>query len=286
MIGRLLLLASLAAPVLAAQGTTPVFEVAVVRPSPPNAQVAFRTPIAGGQLTATGRSVTDLVKFAYGLLLDAEVVDGPAWVRTERFDVVASVEKGKTYDQVRLMMRALLAERFKLATHADTREMSVLSLVRSERSGTFGAKMQRASSECRRVLGLNGEEMPLPPLAKNGSPPNPAPSAPSRCGAMYAPGHISTREVTMGQFARGLSQVLGRPVVDDTGLSGYFDLDVEFSRDLALNADPAASNRSDDDLSRPTIYTALQEQVGLRLASRRAAISVLVIDAIERPAPE
>jgi uncharacterized protein (TIGR03435 family) len=260
------------------------FEVASVKPSPRDGQTTFRLPVAGGQLTATGLPVRELVKFAYALL-DFEVVGGPEWAAGERFDIAAKVEGDAPIEQVRGMMRTLLADRFKLVTRMQARERSVLALGFSDRNQTLGPKLQRAGAQCRQVLNVNGELLPLSRLAAITDSPNPDPKAPSRCGAMYVPGHISAREVNMKQFARGLSQIVGIPVVDKTTLSGYFDLDVEFSNEQALLA-PDATRPPDVDSNRPTIYAALQEQLGLKLSSDRAPVTVFVIDRVERPTPD
>jgi uncharacterized protein (TIGR03435 family) len=169
-----------------------------------------------------------------------------------------------------MMVRALLAERFKLKMHTEPREQPVFALVMSRRDGQLGEHLKKSNTDCK-----------LPSAPRTGPIDL---SVPNQCMVlMGGPGRMNFRGVTMETLAAQLSDRVGRSVVDRSGLEGRYDLDVEFSPQplQAGGADPAAADRPASDAA--SLYTAIQEQLGLKLDSQKGSIDVTVIDSVERP---
>ena len=188
-----------------------------------------------------------------------EFIGGPDWISTDRFDIEGSVEGTPTQDQMLEMLRSLLADRFKLAVHRETRQMPAYSLTLARGNGRLGAELRAVP--------------PCTPAAA--SPASPA----RRCGGFaVGAGSLKGTGVTMTQLATELpSATEGRYVVDRTGLSGTFDVN------LTWNAEALSPTATSTD-SAASILAAIQEQLGLRLVSITTPIEVIVIDRAERPA--
>ncbi len=234
----------------------------------------------GGFLSATGFPLITYIAFAYKLMgndfqsLQSEL---PAWAATDRFDIQARAHGDPTKDQMRLMMRALLEDRFKLAVHNETREVAALALLLLKPDKT-GPQLQRHTGDA-----------PCPTDATTA--PGQAPLAnglPVLCGGIFGtpasvPGRVraAARSVPMGLIATSLTGAgnLGRPVVDHTGLSGTFDFSLEWTPEIN---GPAPADFTPDQ-SGPTFVEALKEQLGLKLESTKAPIEVFVVDHVERP---
>jgi uncharacterized protein (TIGR03435 family) len=265
----------------------PTFEVASVKPNRSGERGRlFRFP-PGGQFTATNMQLRDLIRFAYGLQ-EFQISGGPNWVDSDHFDIVAKAEGNPAPEQVRLMMRALLAERFKLTVHNELKELPIYALVVANRDGKLGSQLQRSGADCVPMRPPPGGTLPPLPSAAAGPPRPPDPNGPPRCGAMFGPARITAREMTMTQLANGLTMLVRRVVIDRTGLSGGFDLDVDFTPDQMPPAGqaqvpPGAPPLPSIDPNGPSIFTALQEQLGLKLDPRRGPVDVLVIDRVEHP---
>ena len=179
------------------------------------------------------------------------------------------------------MLRALLESRFALATHRETRQLPIYELVLSRADGRPGPGLRPSSPECAGIrFPTLAPGMPVPP------PPPPGPAqmlplgvgTPLRCPSVFAAGWISGREVTLDILATRLSLLAGRPVVNRTGLTGSFDVDLAYTPDAAFGP-PAPFARADG----PSLFTGLQEQLGLRLDAARGPVDVLVIDRVEQP---
>jgi uncharacterized protein (TIGR03435 family) len=188
-----------------------------------------------------------------------EFAGGPDWINTAHFDIEARAQGNPSQDQMLEMLRTMLAERFKLVVHKEVKDSPVYALTVARRDGRLGPRLQRAETEC------------APP---DSTPPSP--QAPERrCGFKLGNGALSGRGATMARLASELSFV-GRQVVDRTSLMGSFDVDLEWAPDAsgaALSPDTGAS-----------IFTALQEQLGLKLEPSTAPLEIVVIDSAERPA--
>lgn len=271
-------------PVAAQQAATgPVFEAASVRPNTSRNQGWNLEPQAGGRLTGTNVSAATLIRFAYDLP-DFQISGGPSWLASDRFDVAAKANGDVPLDQKRLMLRALLAERFKLTVHTETRELPIYALVMARSDGRPGAQLRRTEADCAR-------EAPAPDdWARIGHPSGARP-----CGFFgFAPGTdfprgrggLAFRGLTLAMFAQRLMPIVRRPVTDQTGLSGYFDADFDFLAELPPPPPPPGLPNAFGSDPFVSIFTVLPEQLGLKLDSRRGPVDVLVIDRVGPPAPE
>jgi uncharacterized protein (TIGR03435 family) len=251
-----------AAALLSAQDPgLPSFEVASVKPHKSVEQTSSSVVLPGGRYTATNATLRMLMRTAYGAH-DDQIIGGPNWTSSERFDIVGKAEGNPpttTFrDQARLMLRQLLADRFKLALHHEIRDISIYALVIARRDGKLGPQLRPSNAvDCTATKAPN-------PIASS------APAA---------------RTTIFSTFVTGLSNWTDRLVFDHTALAGTFDWDVQW-RPEPLTADlpNAASDRPSD--AGISLFTALQEQLGLRLESTKGPVDVLVIDHVEQPTPD
>jgi uncharacterized protein (TIGR03435 family) len=242
-------------PSLMAADANPVFEVATIKPSNPDAR-GSRINIDRSNRFSTGNtSLSDLIKFAYNLH-PQQISGGPAWLETEKYDLTAKADvPGQPNDkQVKAMLQKLLADRFKLTFHRDKKVLSVYAVT----VGKTGAKL--AKSE--------GNPNSLPFLGFRGL------------------GNLVVRNATIADFAALMqSNVLERPVVDQTGLPARFDFTLAWTPD-ASQFDGRGANvppPSDNAEVPPDLFTAIQQQLGLKLESTKAPVDVFVIDRVEKP---
>ena len=267
----------------------PSFEVASLKPNKSGSNnIGIRFP-GVGQFNVINMPLREMIRFAYDLQ-PMQIEGGPDWISSDRFDIVAKAEGRPTMPQVNAMLRSLLAERFALRTHVETRELPIYELVVARADKRLGAQLQPAASECRPLRTPNAAPKPPPPPSGGPGPETIPPSDDGsnlRCGALFGPGFITLRQFTMARFARDLSMVARRIVVDRTGLAGRYDIDVEFSPEFrpappAGAPDLAPAVTSDG----PSLFTAIQEQLGLKLESARGPVEVLVVDQADRPMPD
>jgi len=280
----------LKAPQLRAQSQTvpsvgPVFEVASVKPTK-TSNMAVVQIYPGGRLRVTNFGLGGLIKRAFRLnglaLQENQLIGGPDWIRFEGFDIEAKAEGDASSEQLLLMLRALLVDRFKLKVHTETRELPLYALVLNRKDGRTGPDLKPSvEGECDRSL-----------------PTAPGLQAPTtgdrpRCGMFSPAGHWTGRGTILSSLAQDLSRVTGRLVVNRTGLTGTFDLDLHWTDLSALlssgggNSDSNVGNSPASSIppDGTSLFTALQEQLGLKLESTRGAVDVLVIDSVERPTP-
>jgi uncharacterized protein (TIGR03435 family) len=255
---------------------SPAFEVASVKPNKsgdPNGSTNFQP---GGRYTARNMAVRALIREAYRLQ-GFQIVGGPDWVASDRFDIQAKAEgdlpdsaDGGPPQALFLMLRRLLAERFKLTVHNETRELPVYALVMTRSDGKMGPQLREPAIDCRTFDFRNS---PIPPPG-------------GFCGGIQTgPGRFVGKGATMRQLALNLSPRVARIVLDRTGLSGPFDLDLEWTQAAVAPDPPAAGGPPAVDVG-PSIFTALQEQLGLKLESQKGPVDVLVIDRVEHPTEE
>jgi uncharacterized protein (TIGR03435 family) len=263
----------------AAPAGSPVFDIAYVKANTSNEPTSIG-PLPG-RLVATNVPLRLLVQFAYRRpngkpFLNNQISGGPRWLDTERFDVQGKVE-GRTvpFEQLVTMLQRLLEDRFHLQTHRETREAPVYTLVHLKNSA---------------ALTLADDQTPV---VNNGPRRLPGPNEPQPRGTLMpsrsSDGNLvlSGSAVPMSSLANALEGYVDRPVIDATSLQGLFDLRLEFGRPLSTNPDAASSGAPGGapvpDLSAPVLFTAIQEQLGLKLESRKGPVEVLVIDQAERP---
>lgn len=261
-----------------APADAPKFEVASIKRNTSGENRVMLGMQRGGRFTANNVPLRLLITNAYRIQ-DFQIDGAPGWLATDRFDIVAKAETEVPEAQLQLMVQALLAERFKLAVHRDTKEMPIYALVLSHPDGKLGPKLKPSSVDCDAMRAQ----------ARNGAPPAPpAPGAMMPCGMRMGPGSLTGSSMSMAQFTRTLSNAVRRVVVDKTGLSGGYDFDLSFTPEQVQSGGPGGGPGGPGggpaiDPNGPSIYTALQEQLGLKLDSQRGPVETLVIDHVEPP---
>jgi len=232
------------------------------------------TPQPGGRLNLVNVPLRLMIRYAYRVQ-DFQVVGGPDWISTARFDVVAKAEGGNpSQEELQLMLRSLLADRFKLVVRPDTREMPTYSLVPARADGKTGAQLRKSDANCG-------------PATAPSAPP--APGQLPSCGSMLGFGNLKARGSTMAALASTLSTFAGRIVVDRTGLAGGYDVDLNWTPDQIpgpVGDQPVQVNGVTVDPNGPSLFTALQEQLGLKLESTKGPVDVLVVERAEKPAED
>ena len=205
-------------------------------------------------MSAVGTTVNDLIVFAYGV--HARQISGaPAWVESDKFDITGKPEgEGRPNpNQFKTMLQKLLADRFQLAFHRDKKQLTVYALT----VGKNGPKLTRSEAAS-----------PIPNL-------------------LFRAGNWPVRNATMEEFAGVMQAHLDRPVVDQTGLKGRFDFQLQWTPDETQFASPGGPGEPpkppEGAETQPDLFTAIQQQLGLKLESTRAQTDVLVIDKVEKP---
>jgi uncharacterized protein (TIGR03435 family) len=212
-------------------------------------------------------------------------VNDPSWLRTTNFDIVAKMEgdpapvpPGAGPDPLMLAMRSLLAERFKLTVHRETRETDIYALVMARPDCKPGPALKPSTQDCAAMMAA----------ARGGPPPGPppGPNSPVMCGMRATFGRIQAGGMPMNTFANNLAGRVQRTVVDRTGLAGYWDFEINFAPDSAPAPLPPGVDLPAGDPTAPSLFTAVQEQLGLRLQSTKGPVEVLVVDRIEPLTPD
>ncbi len=254
---------------LQAQSPAPAFEVASIKTNRSGA-VAQRisAPRGTGRLDVTNGSLHVLVLNAFSLA-DFQLAGEPDWMRQTRFDIAARGDASATREQISAMLRTLLADRFHLATHRETREQPIYALVLARADGRLGPHMTPTTRDCQALTTGRADQ---PPPNAGGQ---------TLCGTTMTPDSINAGARTLQQVAKELTGVLGRQVIDQTGLSGLFDLDLTFTAEIPDRPGTSPSPAANPDA--PSIFAAVQEQLGLKLEARKGPVEVLVIDRVELP---
>ncbi|HYL75938.1 MAG TPA: M56 and DUF3738 domain-containing protein [Bryobacteraceae bacterium] len=240
------------------------FEVASIKPSAPGGLAARFMMAPGGRVNINNINVKFLIQQAYQVR-DFQITGGPGWIGSDRYDIVAKGEGDEqiSQEQMRAMMQGLLADRFKLVIHRETKELPVYSL----------------------VLGKNGPKLKETPETEG----VPGPDGVRRGGMQVRMGRglINGQGMTMEMLATQLANQLGRTVIDKTGLKGGYEVKLEWTPEQGQG--PAIQREGGGDAppttadSGPTIFTALQEQLGLKLESTKGPVTIIVIDSVEKP---
>ena len=233
---------------LMANNADPGWDVVTVRPRDPgNPSGSQSTGMKGSQFTMVNRTVEGMLLLAYGLH-KKEIVGAPAWIETERWDVrgVPDVPGHPNLQQAQTLTRKLLEERFGLKVHRETRELPVYAI----------------------TLARGGEK-----LARSAGNPNGPPDETDSGNGWLETMRLTN--MTMSEFAPDLGYFLDRPAVDQTGLTGRYDFLLRFTAD--------ESKVPADENAPPGLFTAIQQQLGLKLDPTRAKKEVLVVDAVQRP---
>ncbi len=237
-------------PAQQASGSPQAFALATIKPSAPDAIAV--TQIRGNRFATEGTTFVDVFKYAYSVHPD-QVVGGPAWLRTEKFDILADpeTEKRPSSDQIKAMVQQLLVERFHLVMHREQKVLSVYALMKTADT---------------------------PKLTKSTADPNGIP-----VGGYNPSGELHVGNATMANFATFLQRfVLDRPAVDETGIVGHFDLVLRWTPDnFRAGSKPGDSQM--DASAPPGLFTAMKEQLGLKLQPIKASTDIFQVDSVERP---
>jgi uncharacterized protein (TIGR03435 family) len=221
----------------------------------------------GGRFTATAITVGQLLRIAFRVQ-EYQLVGAPAWIGSKRYDIAAKVEDNPAPSQ-QVLLRALLKDRFKLAVHNETREMPILALMVARSDGKLGPQLIRSDFDCAAYRA--GPH--APPEA--GRTPN--------CATRINLGALYGKAIPMSMLATSLTPFVNRFTVDKTGLTGAFDVELTWTPDPSF---PNVNNPVADaapDSSGPSIFAALQQQLGLKLVSDKSPVAVLVVDHLEEP---
>jgi uncharacterized protein (TIGR03435 family) len=230
------------------------FEVASIKRSPPaggegRQTTGFQIP-GGGRLNSMNTPLRMLVTFAYDVQ-DFQISGGPGWANSETYDITAKAAENATLPQLRAMIQTLLREQFKLAVRRETKEAPIYALVVAK----GGAKIQEDTTSAQTMMMQRGR------------------------------GKAVAQKATLAMFAHTLGMIAGRPVVDKTGLASTYKFDLSWTPDASEGGPPALGgpDAAPLDSSGPSLFTALQEQLGLKLEAARGPVEFLVIEGAEKP---
>ncbi len=234
------------------------FEVASVKRNNSATDSMRFSPPSNGQFAVANVSLKVLISYGFNVQ-GSDISGDPAWVASDKYDVTAKAAKANlSLDQYRLMVQALITDRFKLAAHRETKQRNGFMLVTAK----AGLKIAAADAQS---------------CAERGA---------TTCGTFFTgPSSLDARKMSMAQFANTLSMVLGAPVLDKTGIPGSFDIHLDFipeGSNLTGRGPLPLDAATGDDASKPSLFTALQQQIGLRLESEKLPATILVSDHIER----
>jgi uncharacterized protein (TIGR03435 family) len=262
-----------ASPAQQTNATPLAFTVASVKPNPAGVRGLHRGPIISGtEFTWTGALLRWLIMYAYQL--DTyRVLGGLEWMNSgpngDYFDIEATAPVIASPDQFRLMLRKLLAERFNLVVHTETRDTPVYELVVDNPNGRLGPGLRHSDTDCATRRAAAG-----PDLERSTNP----------CGINLQIGHSAALGMGMAVLASWLSRDAGRLVVDKTGLDGVFDFDLVYTPEPLRHHPPDRFPQVDPE--GPSIFTAVQEQLGLKLEPQEHLGDVLIVDRAEHPTPD
>lgn len=277
------------APRVGAQADTtplPRFEVVSIKLNhsgdPGRGSISFQSP---GRLTATDVTVKLLIRFAYNIK-DFQLSGGPNWINSEGYDIDAKVEDSvveqlqklpteQRLDQNRRMVQSLLADRFKLSVTRSTKKLPVYALVVAK----GGPKLEDVTPPA-----VQGSPVPPASAPIGGSVASPPP--PGKGTMLSVSGgeaKLTAKSMSIANLLGILSQQLGRQILDETGLKGIYNFTLQYRPDSQIPGLQGPADAPLPDSSGTSIFTALQEQLGLRLESTKGPMDIIVIDHIEEP---
>jgi uncharacterized protein (TIGR03435 family) len=253
----------------------PAFEVASIKPAAPQApgRMMVRMGSDPGRVNYTNVSLKDVLARAYEV--KRYQVSGPSWLDSERYDIIAKVPDGVPKEQIPAMLRSLLAERFKMTVHRESKEQPVYALV----IGKNGPKLKKSE---------DSEDSAPKPAGPEGA-------RVAGKGAMMMTmrnGHLEVKRATVGALSDMLSNMLDRPVVDMTKIEGNYDVTLDLSMEelagmkrMAVMAAPGGTGHeggpAPDSAPSASIFTAIQ-QLGLKLDSRKAPVDYVFVDKADK----
>jgi len=253
-------------------GDLPAFEVTSVRPrtgDTPSGPI----PNAPDRFVRPNVSVSQLIEYAYEVR-GFQIIGGPGWLRSDRFEVSAKAKTAVPEAQMRLMVRRLLAERFGLEVRRETREMDTYALVLARRDGQLGDKMQSSERDCAPIIDAGNAR----PRQGDGPPP---------CAWFVALingfARLRLTGIRVPRFAAVLESMAPRKIVDRTNLDGTYDIELDFLPDPGLLGLRIPNATALEQSEIPPLTTAIQDRLGLKLESERAPVDVILVDRVELP---
>jgi uncharacterized protein (TIGR03435 family) len=253
----------------------PQFEVASIKPSAPGGRGMYIRTLPGGRVNIANMTLKEMIVLAYRIQ-PFQISGGPPWFDSIHYDVSAKAESAPKPGEVPQMIQALLADRFQLTFRRETKELPIYAMVLAKKDGKLGPSLtETKEGSCT-----------MPDLTKPPTPPEPGKPLPRNCGQMMMnPGRIRAVSVPVKDMTPILSRMLGRTVIDQTGLAGNYDFTMEWTPDDIQLAQmpPDAPKPAPSDTTGPSIFTAIQEQLGLKLESRKGPVEIFVIDRAEKP---
>jgi uncharacterized protein (TIGR03435 family) len=263
------------------------FEISSVKPNKSGAEERYiRIDPSGSSLTVVNLPLRQLITFSYQIQ-GFQLEGGPDWIASDRFDIRAKPERAVPatgaffdgQDPLRMMLQTLLADRFKLVMHKETKELPIFELVLARQDGKLGPQLRSAAVDCTARAAA----------AKTGTTPaSSSPPGPGSCFSNINPVSVRAGGATMAMLASLLEVEAQRLVIDRTGLTGTWDLEVAYTSDRSRvpPGSPLAGAPSPGvDPDAPSLFTALEEQLGLKLRPARGPVEVLVIDSVQQPTP-
>jgi uncharacterized protein (TIGR03435 family) len=262
--------------------SSPAFAVASVKPSPPPPgdrpfTVRPGVIVPGDRWQVSFSPIYIFLRFIYGPYMGpGQIVGLPDWARTQMYDIEARADGDVSREQMMVMIQNLMKERFKLAVHTEKRDLVTYTLVLARSDGRLGPGLRPPAVDCaaRTAALRRGETPPTPPI-----PAGFQAACDRRVGRRAGLSYLTAAQTGIGGLAAMLQNSIGGPIVDRTGLTALFDIVLEFAPNTALSADP------DSPQIGPSVLTAVQDQLGLKLVQEKAPTDVLVIDHIEKAEP-
>ncbi|MGA3185964.1 MAG: TIGR03435 family protein [Bryobacteraceae bacterium] len=249
----------------------PEFEVASIKPSAPDARGMWIRNSPGGRVNITNMTLKELIVIAWRIQ-PYQISGGPPWLDSLHYDISAKAENTLKQGEFPLLLQSLLEDRFQLTIRRETKELPIYALVLARKDGKLGPKLTESTES-----GCTTPDPTKPP-----APPEPGQRY---CGnMMMSPRSLTAVSLPVADIIPMLARTLGRTIVDKTGLTGKFDIGLEWTPDEnQLSMMPADAPRPPVDSAGPSIFTALQEQLGLKLESQKGPVEIFVIDRAEKP---
>ena len=260
-----------ALPLVAQQSDAPRFEVGSIKARTADDTTQFWVSFEPGRFVTVNAPLTMWLGQVYPTQ-SGRIEGRPPWLGTRGFDINAKAEGEPSREQMLEMLRSLLRDRFKFASHYEERQEDTFALVYNHPQRVLGPQLRRVDVDCAARVAAE----------KSGNPPPPMPNAPNGmpvCRTLNISGSLTSGGMTMSAIASALTLGAGptRPVVDKTELSGYYEVTLKY-----FDGPPEARGVNDQ----PDFFTAVREQLGLRLDSQKSPVRVLVIDSIQLPTPD
>ena len=257
----------------------PQFEVASIKPSAAGQAGTFIRPGANGGVNISNMSVKEVITLAWRIQ-PFQISGGPSWMESAHYDISAKPDHKPNPNEMARMLQSLLADRFQLKTHHETKELPVYALVLANKDGRLGPQLTKSKEGCV----MYDTSHPPPPRE-----PGKIPAL--GCGGMFIGiTGVQARAIAIDELMPMLARRLGRTIIDKTKLTGKFDIKLELALDqtqslslFGIGPPPAVPGPPASDSNGPSLFTALEEQLGLKIESTKGPVDILVIDSVEKP---